>query len=168
MKFKFILTSSLFLLFNATNLSALDAKGFTFSGGIFDTEESTSPVEFGLEYRLEPRKFNLPLLRKVPLTPAFGVSGTEDGNFWVYTGLRYDWEFSPKWYATPQFGISLYEDGDGKDLGGVIEFRSGLEISRQFQNGQRLGLLFYHLSNSSIYEPNPGSNSLVLTYSLGR
>ena len=64
---------------------------------------------------------------------------------------------------TPQFAVTLYEDGDGKDLGGPLEFRSGLEVAYDFARGPTVGLLFYHLSNGDFYDFNPGSNSLVLT-----
>jgi hypothetical protein len=105
-----------------------------------------------------------------------GVSATEDGSAWVYAGLGYDFELSPRWVLTPSFAASLYDEGsEGKDLGHAIEFRSGLEISCRLGKddgagpaGPRLGLLFYHLSNGSISDVNPGSNSLVLTLALGR
>lgn len=153
----------------ATVPPAAAANGWAFSAGVYDTEETERPLEVGVEYRFEAFTLEkIPLLRHAPLIPVVGFAGTEDGNFWGYGGLRADWEFSPRWYLTPQVGAGLYEQGDGKDLGGVIQFRSGLELSRRLRSGARLGLLFYHLSNSSIYRLNPGSNSLVVTFSLGR
>ncbi|MCZ6727505.1 MAG: acyloxyacyl hydrolase, partial [Acidobacteria bacterium] len=70
----------------------------------------------------------------------------------------------------PNFAVSLYEQGDGKDLGHEIEFRSGLELACSHRGGSSLGLEFYHISNSSISDVNPGSNSLLVYYSwpLGR
>ena len=70
--------------------------------------------------------------------------------------------------VTPQFAVSLYEQGDGRDLGGVVEFRSGLEVAYAFAKGPRVGVLFYHLSNGDFYDFNPGSNSFVVTLSFGR
>lgn len=49
-----------------------------------------------------------------------------------------------------------------------MEFRSGLEIAYRLANGHRVGMIYYHLSHANIYEDNPGSNSLVFTWSLGR
>lgn len=131
------------------------------SAGVYDTaNEDERSIEAGLEYRFKP-----PFPKKAPgFVPALGVSGTEDGNVWVYGSLRYDLRVSKRFYVTPMTGVSLYEEGDGKDLGGPIEFRSGLEISYALEGGGRLGLVFYHLSNADIYDENPGSNSMVLTW----
>ena len=66
---------------------------------------------------------------------------------------------------TPGFGISVYEQGDGKNLGGPIEFRSIVEVSHQWPNRRRLALGMYHLSNAGIYDLNPGANSVIVTFS---
>ena len=65
---------------------------------------------------------------------------------------------------TPFTGASIFEEGDGKDLGGTVEFRSGFEISYRFDSGSRFGVYFYHLSNARIYDDNPGSNSVGLVW----
>ncbi len=141
-------------------------KGWSLYGGIFNTANEDNPTELGVEYRFATLK--VPKLPAVlALKPAIGAAGTEDGNAWAYGGLRLDLTLG-SWVITPQFAASLYEDGDGQDLGGVLEFRSGLEVAYQFGAGPRVGLLFYHLSNGDFYDFNPGSNSLVLTLSLGR
>ena len=161
----------LWVLLSLTRTSAAaapEASGWAVYGGIYDTAaEEQRPVELGLEHRwpaITPGKFPAQLALK----PVAGIAGTEDGNVWAYGGLRLDLGLGRKWVVTPQFSVSLYEDGDGKDLGGVLEFRSGLEVAYRFAGGQRLGLLFYHLSNADFYDQNPGSNSLVLTWGFGR
>lgn len=126
-------------------------------GGIYDTAEDDKPIELGTEFRFAALK-----IPKVSLRPAAGIAGTEDGNFWGYGGLRLDLKLG-RWVITPQFAVTLYEDGGGKDLGGPLEFRSGLEVAYDFAKGPTVGLLFYHLSNADFYDFNPGSNSLVLT-----
>ena len=67
--------------------------------------------------------------------------------------------------GNPGFAVSLYEEGStGKDLGGPVEFRSSLEFARRFAGGSSLGLAVYHLSNAGIYDDNPGSNSVILSW----
>ena len=150
----------------APGAQALGLEGWAVYGGIFNTANDDNPTELGVEYRF--KGLRLPKLpASLALRPAVGVAGTEDGNFWAYGGLRLDLKLGA-WAVTPQFAAALYEDGDGRDLGGILEFRSGLEVSYRFGTGPRLGLLFYHLSNGDFYDFNPGSNSLVLTLSLGR
>lgn len=140
-----------------------EAQGWAVSLGAFDLADNATP-EAGVEYRLPP----VAKIRQGDFLPAVGVSGTSDGAVWVYGSLRFDWKLDERWTVTPQVGASLYADGDGKDLGGPLEFRSGVELSYRFAHGARLGFVFYHLSNARIYDNNPGSNTLALTYGLGR
>ena len=44
-----------------------------------------------------------------------------------------------------------------KELGHVIEFRSGLDIAYRKKNGGRIGAEVHHLSNASLDENNPGT-----------
>lgn len=90
-----------------------------------------------------------------------GLAATTDEAVWVYAGASYSWEPRDKWRFRPGFAVSLFEEGDGKDLGGAIEFRSSLETTYRARQNLRLGLLVYHLSNAGFYDLNPGSNSLV-------
>ena len=157
--------SAILTLLTAPAAGAVGLGGWAFYGGIYNTANDDNPTELGVEYRFSGLKIpKLPAT--VALKPAVGVAGTEDGNAWVYGGLRLDLKLA-SWVVTPQFAVSLYEDGDGRDLGGVLEFRSGLEVAYDFGKA-RVGLLFYHLSNADLYDFNPGSNSLVLTVSFGR
>ena len=150
------------LVATAPGAAAL-AAGWAAYGGIYDTaSEDGHPAELGLEVRFAA--LGIP---KVALRPAAGIAGTDDGNAWVYGGLRLDLELG-RWVVTPQFAVTLYDAGDGKDLGGPLEFRSGLEVAYDLATGPTVGLLFYHLSNGDFYDFNPGSNSLVLTLAFGR
>lgn len=136
-------------------------EGWVVMAGAFDLVD-LSIAEAGIEYR-----FPALMIKNIPIAIATGVSGNRDGGGWVYGTFRYNYPFAKRWIVSPQSGVSLYENGDGKDLGGPIEFRSGLEISVEVGPG-RLGLLFYHLSNANIYDENPGANTIVLQWTLGR
>lgn len=59
-------------------------------------------------------------------------------------------------------GAGLYLQGDGKELGYPLEFRTGLEAGWQFDSGWRLSAGYYHMSNAELREENPGANTLVL------
>ncbi len=150
----------------APSAGAVGLRGWAIYGGIYNTANDDNPTELGVEYRFDAIKVpKLPAL--IALKPVVGVAGTEDGNAWIYGGLRLDLKLG-SWVVTPQFAVSLYDQGDGRDLGGEVEFRSGIEVAYRFGGGPRVGLLFYHLSNADFYDFNPGSNSLVLTVSFGR
>ena len=156
-------TPKVVVLAALTLLSAVPATagggGWAVSVGRFDIAREEKPVEGGLQYRFDG--FSLGPLE---LTPAAGISANEDEGVWVYGVLRYDFEVSERWVLTPTLGVSLYHEGDGKDLGGPIVFVTGLEVAYRFAGGSRLGLWFYHQSNAGLYDLNPGANSLVLTW----
>lgn len=161
-----VLSLLLAVIFAVPAAAADDGQGFVLSVGAYNTDDLSddtdvegSPIEVGLEYRFKP--FHL---GKVPIGIALGASGNEDNSYWAYFSFRYDWKVNERFTITPQTGASYYEEGDGRDLGGPLEFRSGLEFSFRLKQGGRIGLLFYHLSNADIYDENPGSNSLVLNW----
>lgn len=143
----------------ATAAEADPRAGFAITAGFFDTEDS-EVLELGFEYRLKP----FHLFPGVDLKPMVGVTANEDEAFWLYGGLRYDFAFAKHWVVSPSISATLYEEGDSKDLGGSLHFRSSLELSYRLTNGQRLGVALYHLSNAGIGEQNPGANSLVLVW----
>ena len=90
-----------------------------------------------------------------------GLAATADEAVWAYAGAYWSWESGGKWRLRPGFAVSVFDEGDGKDLGGAIEFRSSLEATYRVRQNLRLGFSVYHLSNAGIYALNPGANSLV-------
>lgn len=136
---------------------------WAFALGAFDVGVGGAHLEGGVEYRFDPVR-----LWRLDLTPMVGASASEDGNYWVYAGAGWSHDFADRWRVTPSFAFTAYEDGSGKRLGGVLEFRSGIELSVRTERAGRFGLLLYHLSNAGIYDFNPGSESLVLTWSPSR
>jgi lipid A 3-O-deacylase len=131
------------------------------SGGIFNTlyNNSNTSVQFGAEYRFHEWAYGV--------RPTLGVLGNFDGGLYGYGG--FNWEIplmSNRLFLVPSIMVGGYAKGSGKDLGGPLEFREGLELAYQFPNQQRLGLQFTHMSNASIYDHNPGVEALLVTYAL--
>jgi len=143
-------------------------------GGVFDLAGDEEAAELGVEARF--RLFDVPLGSfDLPVEPAAGVMGTSDGGGYLYFSLRLPlhelWgdgrgdDEPPRWRLVPFTGGGLYAAGDGKDLGGPVEFRSGLEISVRAGERWWIGLSYDHLSNAVLYDHNPGEESLVLVVS---
>ena len=66
--------------------------------------------------------------------------------------------------VTPSFTPGIYEQGDGKDLGHLVEFKSEVQLSLNlFENGQ-LGMSYNHISNASLGDKNPGANSYMFNF----
>lgn len=138
-------------------VAAQESPRHAVSLGAFDVINGSPSGEVGFEWRFSPRRWDL--------IPTAGVTLNTEGGGYVFGGVRYDWRFAHRWIAAPHFAVTAFEEGDGRDLGSVVEFRSGLEVSYELDGGSRLGLSFYHLSNAGIDGTNPGSESLVLVWS---
>jgi hypothetical protein len=131
--------------------------GLQLSAGVFNMSKSETELEAGVELRL-PTPF-----WKLDVTG--GLTTTEEGATWLYFGMRRDFRLGKRWVVAPGFAFSHYAVFDGKDLGGPLEFRSAVDLAYRLTPKKRLGLTLYHLSNAGYYDRNPGSNSLIVTYS---
>lgn len=141
----------------ARSAAAEEVRSLALFAGVFNVSKEEKSAEVGLEMRVPTKTWKLVV--------ALGGAVTEDGAYYAFGGLRRDFSLGRGWQVTPGFGISVYEQGDGKNLGGPIEFRSILELSHQWPSHHRLAMGMYHLSNAGIYDLNPGANSVILTYS---
>jgi hypothetical protein len=99
------------------------------------------------------------------LHPWFFIGTGKHDTCYAAAGVLADFSLGERWRLTPSFGVGYY-DSLRLDLGYHAEFRSAIELSRRFSNGQRLGLAFAHLSNGSLGERNPGTETLGLVWSL--
>ena len=98
-----------------------------------------------------------------PFQNVWGLSASTDGEFWIGAGHAYTVNlFNERSFIKFNAMLGLYESGGGVDLGGPIEFRSGIEIGYQAPNGTRIGLNFDHRSNAGIYSRNPGLETVNL------
>jgi hypothetical protein len=136
-----------------------DPSFLTLGAGAFDFLESDSrAAQVELQYRSD--------LKLWVFQPMVGVSATADSTAYVYAGISLDLFFGSRLVVRPSFAPGLYRQGDGKDLGHTVEFRSSLEVAYRFDDRSRLGLELYHRSNAGLGDRNPGEESLMLTYSI--
>jgi len=141
----------------AAQSSYSEGSYLSFGVGAFDAfDDDTRATQFELQFR--------PGLKWWLLQPMVGASVTTDGSVYGYGGISVDINLTPYLVVRPSVAAGAYEEGDGKDLGGTLQFRSGIEVAWQFENRMRLGLEFYHRSNAGIYDDNPGEESLMLTF----
>ncbi len=129
------------------------------SAGAFDLNKQFDPAtEFGLQWRGGGRWWRL--------GPMAGAMANTDSAFNAYLGFSLDFPLGQRLALRPSFAPGYYANGDGKDLHGALQFRSGLEAGWRFGRGLRLGLELYHMSNLGLETPNSGEESLVLTFAL--
>jgi lipid A 3-O-deacylase len=125
--------------------------------GAYDVlQTDDQAIDFRLEYR---HGSGLWIFK-----PWIGVEGTSDGALYGVGGILADIPLGRRLILTPSFGAGAYAEGDGKDLGHTIEFRSQIELAYRFDNRSRLGVAFSHISNASIGDTNPGVEILNVYY----
>jgi len=137
-----------------------DPDFLTLGAGWYDfNKQDDSAGEFRLEYRSDEEFYYL--------KPFAAVAGTSSGSFFVGVGVLMDVYFGRRWVLTPSFAPHYYsQGGSDKDLGHELEFRSQIEFAYRFDDRSRLGLSVSHYSNASIGDKNPGTETLMLNYSV--
>lgn len=149
-----------FLTFSATEAMAEEPAFLSIGAGYYDLFDDQAAAEARLEYRFSEAN------QILFFTPFVGVTATSDAATYGYGGMGVDLFFGKRVVLTPNFAVGVYGNGDGKDLGYAIEFRSGFELAYRFDDYSRLGFSFTHISNAGLDERNPGVESLVLMYSV--
>lgn len=133
--------------------------------GGFEVLDGVSAYEMGWELQYAPRRFSL-LPHWLPgLIPTAGAMASSRGVLYPYAGVRADMPLGDRWIFSPGVAAGIYYRAHGKNLGGALEFRSQIELAYRLSGESRIGLCFYHLSNGGVFGFNPGTESLILTYS---
>ena len=103
-----------------------------------------------------------------PFGHAYGLSVGENNEVWVGIGQTWSKQIgrSPAYvelHAMP----GLYFPNGGFDLGGPIEFRSGIEVGYENRQGTRFALSYDHRSNTGLfYDDNPGIETIQFRVSI--
>ena len=119
--------------------------------GVGDTEQL---FVVGAEYRAAPIWEGL--------RPIAGLAELEDGAEYFYAGVRYDVDLGERWQLSPSFAPGIYL-GESLDLGGPVEFRSGVDLAYRFHDRWKAAAGIYHLSNGGLYSRNGGSEVALFT-----
>ncbi|WP_425073955.1 acyloxyacyl hydrolase [Sagittula sp. S175] len=145
------------------------------ANGCLGKTETTPRLMFSvgevLERRAQPMgevylRYDLPHKRG-PFGEAVGLSVAENGETWIGFGQTYKMNFggSP-FYGELHAMPGLYFDNGGFDLGGPIEFRSGVELGWENRRGWRMAFSYDHRSNAEIYNKNPGIETVAFHVSI--
>ena len=134
---------------------------WNFYSGTFDfSDDGARSTLFGIQHQNEN------LLRESflgTLSPITGLMFTSDNASYIYTGIQAQYKLGYL-NVIPSFTPGLYGEGDGKDLGHIIEFKSELQLSLDLFRNTELGLSYNHLSNASLGDKNPGANSYMFNF----
>jgi len=133
----------------------------SFYSGIFDfSDDGKKSTLVGFEHQNENLNRDTFLGNLSPIT---GFLITADNASYFYTGVEAQYKIGSLNF-TPSFTPGLYFEGDGKDLGHLIEFKSELQISLDLSKTSELGFSYNHISNASLGDKNPGANSYMFNF----
>ena len=97
------------------------------------------------------------------LSPITGAMITADNATYFYTGVQANYTIGSLNFS-PSFTPGYYNQGDGKDLGHALEFKSEIQLSLELPKESQIGLSYNHLSNASLGSKNPGANSYMFNF----
>jgi lipid A 3-O-deacylase len=97
------------------------------------------------------------------LSPISGGFFTENSAFYLYTGVQAEYELGFL-KITPSFAPGYYGNGNGKDLGSPLEFKTEVQMSFDITDSTNLGMSYNHISNASLGDKNPGANSYMFNF----
>jgi hypothetical protein len=146
-------------LFGGANAAQADDDPdfLSLGAGWYDFNDDRDAVDFRVEYRSDLKMLGF-------LKPWVGFEFTTDRAAYGVAGILTDVYFGRRLVLTPSFGIGAYADGDGKDLGHTVEFRSQLELGYRFDDWSRIALAVSHISNASLGDDNPGTEIATVYY----
>ena len=132
-----------------------------FYSGMFDfSDDGKKSAIIGMQHQNEN------LTRKSflgTLSPITGAMITADNAVYFYTGIQAQYKIG-KINLTPSFTPGIYEKGNGKDLGHVVEFKSEVQLSLNLFENSQFGMSYNHISNASLGKKNPGANSYMFNF----
>jgi hypothetical protein len=155
--------SVFFFIFFAFSVNAEEFKNTEFNvySGMFDfSDDGKRSTLIGVQHQNENLNRDTFLGNLSPITGAFL---TADSAGYIYTGVQAQYKIGAL-NITPSFMPGLYHQGDGKDLGHVIEFKSEVQLSLDLSKSTELGFSYNHLSNASLGDKNPGANSYMFNF----
>ena len=156
--------STLILILFSFAVSAEENKNinehqYNFYTGNFDfSDDKQKAILYGLQHQNENLERDTFLGTASPIT---GIFITENSAAYLYTGVEWNYEMSDKLKFTPSFAPGVYHEGDGKDLGHALEFRTEVQLSYSISESTNFGMSYNHLSNASLGIKNPGANSYM-------
>jgi lipid A 3-O-deacylase len=150
---KMIREIAVVLSLTTTIFAHADTLGFAI--GSYDVDGSNSATDFRVDYEFS----NSVILEN--LNPWVGAEATTDGTIWLGGGVLYDWKLTETWHIKPGVGAGYYSRGSSDlDLGYPIEFRTQLEVVKDINQNNGIGLAISHLSNADLDKRNPGTEAL--------
>tara|TARA_B110001452_G_C14948174_1_gene331640 strand:+ start:82 stop:600 length:519 start_codon:yes stop_codon:yes gene_type:complete len=165
-KFSLFLLILIFLTpVKSEELEILETKHqYSLYAGTFDTINEDGEHKTGL-MGFEHKNINLfrnTILGKFrPVSGGF-VSGKS--SIYLYTGVEAEYGIGAL-KIKPSFSPGYYEKGNGKNLGGALEFKSEIKFDLDIFKSSKIGYSYSHISNNNWGTINPGIDNQQISFS---
>ena len=147
---------------NADEKDSINNHQYNFYIGNFDfSDHKQKAILLGFQHQNETLERQTFLGNASPITGGFI---TANSAAYIYTGVEWNHDMGGKMTFTPSFTPGLYSQGNGKDLGHVIEFKTEIQASYAMSESSSFGVSYNHISNASLGDKNPGANSYMFNY----
>ena len=161
--FYFVLVSFLISLSSIAEDNEIDNNNTKFNiySGMFDfSDDGMKSTLIGFQHQNTDLNKDTFLGNLSPIT---GILLTTDNAAYIYTGVQAQYSIGAL-NIIPSFTPGFYNQGDGKDLGHALEFKSEIQLSLDLPRDSQFGFSYNHLSNASLGDKNPGANSYMFNF----
>jgi len=156
----FISSTGNFASFADENLNVTETKLNLYTGMFDFSDHKQKAGVLGMEHQTENLYRNTILGKLSPITGGFL---TENSAAYLYTGVQAEYDIG-MFTITPSFAPGYYHEGNGKDLGHPLEFKSEVQMTFNLSDSTHLGMSYNHISNASLGTKNPGANSYMFNF----
>ena len=146
------------ILFFHLNLSA---NSFSIFGGSYDYDDDNTSTLYGLNYHLSDNAFSV--FNLIDLNPVIGGFVTAKSATMFYSGFETNIG-QDTIYLNLSSSVGIYSNGDGKDLGNDLQFKSEVNLFYRLGKSSSIGLGSHHISNAGLSSVNPGTNNFYLIF----
>ncbi len=154
---KFLL---IIILYSLTG-GSLHANSYSIFGGTYDYDDDNTTNLIGLNYHLSNSEIDL--LNILTINPVVGGLVTAKSASMFYGGFETNLG-SDLIYLNLSSSAGIYSNGDGKDLGNAIQFKSEVNLLYSLSEKTRIGIGSHHISNAGLDSVNPGTNNYYLIF----
>ena len=146
------------ILFIHLNISA---NSISFFGGSYDYDDDNTSTLYGLNYHLSDNAFSI--FNLIDLNPVIGGFVTAKSATMFYSGFETNIG-QDSIYLNLSSSAGIYSNGDGKDLGNALQFKSEVNLFYRLGKSSSVGLGSHHISNAGLSSVNPGTNNFYLIF----
>ncbi len=137
-------------------------------GGLWSNTRSEGGTDVNAEMVFRKPSF---MLWGGAILPNVGLSINSQGDTSkIYGGVVWEFLFSNGFFFNIGTGLAVHngqlesDDSNKKQLGSRILFREPIEFGFTFYERHRISILFDHISNADLAEPNEGLDTLGVRY----